>query len=167
VKELERLAGCPIEFGAETMGIDLSHAILEMPIPTYDPDLRNHLMEYGERLLRERPASTPTLRKRIERILMNSLPGRIVSADEVAGSLGLSRRTFARRLADDGFSYREVVDDLRGDLAKTYLAGGFSIAEIAFLLDYADQAAFSTAFKRWTGKNPSQFRDTAHGHIHH
>lgn len=158
-KDLERLAGCPIEFEAETMGIQMSLATTELRIPTYDPHLRDHLMNYGDRLLAERPASNPDLRMKIERILVNALPGRIVSADEVASTLGMSRRTFARRLTDEGLSYREVVDDLRGDLAKTYLKGGFSISEIAFLLDYADQAAFSTAFKRWTGINPSQFRD--------
>lgn len=158
-RDLERLAGCPIEFEAETMGLQLSRATTELPIPTYDPQLRDHLMQYGDRLLKERPNTNPDLRMKVEKILVNALPGRIVSADEVASTLGMSRRTFARRLTDEGISYREVVDDLRGDLAKTYLKGGFSISEIAFLLDYADQAAFSTAFKRWTGQNPSQFRD--------
>jgi AraC-like DNA-binding protein len=47
-------------------------------------------------------------------------------------------------------------------LATTYLARSEApISEIAFLLDYADQATFTTAFKRWTGTTPRAFRNAA------
>lgn len=156
--EISRLAGFPVKFGAERCELIVSLSSLELPIPTYDPSLRQHLTEYGNRLRSEQKKEQSGLRGRIEGILAANLPGRIVPAEEVAASLGMSRRTFARRLSEQDLSYREVVDDLRCDLARTYLRDGFHIGEISFYLDYADQAAFSTAFKRWTGESPSAYR---------
>lgn len=155
---ISRLAGASVVFGAERCEILLSPSTMDLSIPTYDPSLREHLTEYGNRLKDEQDAGQAGLRERIEAVLAKHLPGRIVAAQEMAEELGMSRRTFARRLKGDDLSYREIVDDLRCDLASTYLKDGFSISEIAFYLDYGDQAAFSTAFKRWTGENPSDFR---------
>ena len=157
VKSIQRLAGFPVVFGAEVPEITLPLSVLSLPNPTYEPILREHLIQYGERLLAEHSVSTPTLRASVEGVIAANLPGRLPPADEVAASVGMSRRTFARRLKDDGLSFREIVDDLRCDLAKTYLKGGFSISEVAFFLDYSDQASFSTAFKRWVGVSPSHF----------
>ena len=71
----------------------------------------------------------------------------------------MAHRTFTRRLVDAGLSFSTIVDELRAKLAKTYLTQTETpIAEIAFLLDYSDQAAFTTAFKRWTGATPKAFR---------
>ncbi len=156
--EINRLAGCPVVFDSERCEMILSLSALELPIPGYDPNLRAHLMEYGNRLRAEAQPALSDLRTQVEAILVANLPGRIVQADEVAANLGMSRRTFARRLCTQGISYRNVLDELRCDLACSYLRGDLSIAEIAFFLDYADQAAFSTAFKRWTGHSPNQYR---------
>ncbi len=157
-KQIGKLAGCPVHFGAETTEIILSLSCLDLPIPTFDPNLKKHLTEYGEKLLNERPNHNGDLREKIEGIVLSGLPGRIASAEEVASSLGLSRRSLARRLSEQGLSFREIVDHIRCDLAQTYLKGGFTIGEIAFYLDYAGQAAFATAFKRWTGTTPRAFQ---------
>lgn len=157
-EEIEQMAGFPVVFGAERCEILLSRSTLELPVPTYDASLRDHLKQYGNLLKAERPTGSPDLRTRVEGLLAANLPGRIVPAEEMASNLGMSRRTFARRLSEKKLSYREIVDDMRCDLSRTYLKDGFHIAEIAFYLDYADQAAFSTAFKRWTGESPSGYR---------
>lgn len=154
----EKLAGFPLVFEADAPEIILSLASLDLPIPTFDQRLHEHLMEYGKRLLSEQKDGEPTLRSKVESLLMASLPGRILTSDEVAVGLGLSARTFARRLAKDGISYRDIVDQLRGDLAKTFMKDRMPLAEIAHSLGYADQAAFSTAFKRWTGVSPGRFK---------
>jgi AraC-like DNA-binding protein len=52
-----------------------------------------------------------------------------------------------------------VLCNLRVDLANRYLAErDLSISRIAWLLGYQNVAAFSHAFKRWTGRTPSQAR---------
>jgi AraC-like DNA-binding protein len=149
------LAGFPVVFGAERIEIILSLPSLDLPIPTYDLGLREHLMNYGDRLLMELPAKKLELRSRIEGLITAALPTRMPSVNDIAASLGMSPRTFARRLNEDGTSYREIVDDLRCDLARTFLKNGMSLSEIAFSLGYKDQSAFSVAYKRWTGTAPS------------
>ncbi|WP_170569279.1 helix-turn-helix domain-containing protein [Ruegeria atlantica] len=157
-KKFQKLAGFPIVFGAEKLEIVLSVSSLNLPVPTYDSNLREHLLEYGERVLAERRSPKQKLRAQVEGLITQSLPGTVVHADEAAANLGLSPRTFARRLKDEGTSYRDIVDDLRCDLAQTFITNGMPLSEIAYSLGYADQPAFSTAFKRWTGQAPSTFR---------
>lgn len=152
-----KLAGFPVEFGSERPEILLSLSSLNLPIPTYDPSLRDHLTAYGERLLSEVRKPDQSLRAKVEGQITASLPGRMPPADEVAANLGMSARTFARRLKEFGLSYRVIVDELRFDLAKTFIKDGMSLIEVAFTLGYADQAAFSTAFKRWSGQAPSSY----------
>jgi AraC-like DNA-binding protein len=87
------------------------------------------------------------------------LPHGRAHASEVANELGVSQRTFARRLSEEGLSFSEVLDGLRSDLANRHLADrDLAISQIAWLLGYRDGGAFSHAFKRWTGKTPGQAR---------
>jgi AraC-like DNA-binding protein len=157
-KAIQKLAACPVVFGAEVTEMILPLATLDLPIPSYEPNLQKHLIEYGDKLLKDLPDRYPSLEVKIKNLLAGCLPGRIASANDIALSLGMSKRTFARRLNGEGASFRKIVDDVRCDLAKVYLKDKFSISEVAFYLDYADQAAFSTAFKRWMGCSPKEYR---------
>lgn len=159
-KEIGKLAGCPVVFGAEKNELILSLSTLDLPIPTYDPNLQKHLIDYGERLLEDLPEDKPSLHIQIKRAIVSSLPDCIPVVDDVASSLGMSNRTLARNLAEEGFSFRSIVDEVRCDLAKVYLKNSVSISEIAFSLAYSDQAAFSTAFRRWMGCSPRDYRNS-------
>ncbi len=156
-EKFQKLAGFPVVFGAESLEIILPLATLDLPIPTYDLRLREYLTEYGERLLEKRGEGKQSLRSRTEGLLTKALPARILAADEVAASLGMSPRTFARRLKEERLTFRTIVDELRFDLAKTFIKDDMALSEIAFALGYADQAAFSTAFKRWSGLAPRDY----------
>ena len=82
--------------------------------------------------------------------------------DDVARSLGMSKRTLARRLSDEGLNFTEVLQQLRWNLAVRYLDDPkLHISKIAWLLGFNEVSAFTHAFKRWTGKTPSQMRTTA------
>jgi AraC-like DNA-binding protein len=51
------------------------------------------------------------------------------------------------------------VDEVRRQLAVRYIESPrLSITEIAFLLGYEDVSSFRRAFKKWTGKSPTQVR---------
>ena len=77
----------------------------------------------------------------------------------IAERMGLSRATLARRLKAEGTCFEEVVEALRRRLAVDYLAErGLSVSETAYLVGFADPAAFSRAFKRWTGRSPRDAR---------
>ena len=64
-----------------------------------------------------------------------------------------------RRLSERGTQFSQILQDVRLHLAERYLSDKrLTIAEIAFLLGYADQGSFSSAFKSWHGVSPSEFR---------
>ena len=78
----------------------------------------------------------------------------------VARKLGTSDRTLARRLAERGQLFKDLVDDIRRELSLQYLKDKrITVKQIAYLLGYAEVAAFNHAFQRWTGSAPSSFRN--------
>jgi len=86
---------------------------------------------------------------RVERLLAHSETGR-APAEVVAASLGLSRRTLMRRLAEAGLNYRELVDAELKTRARRWLdSGALSKAEISERLGFADVTGFSRACRRW------------------
>jgi AraC-like DNA-binding protein len=162
-KAFDKIAGCPVEFGGEINGIFLNQTTLDLPLYNHDPELVEYLSELGTAQMAKIDSGESSFRVQVEKRLIEHLPGRILSADEVSDELGMSRRSLSRQLSAENTGFREVVDELRFDIAKTYLTDGLSISEIAFYLGYADHAAFSTAFRRWSGQSPSDFRKSGSG----
>ena len=87
-------------------------------------------------------------------LLLTVLPVGEGSMDAVAARLGLRRRTLLRKLKIEGVTFEKVVDELRMKLAHQHLGEGKRVNETAYLLGFSDPAAFSRAFKRWTGASP-------------
>jgi AraC-like DNA-binding protein len=78
----------------------------------------------------------------------------------VSKAVALSVRTLSRRLADEGTTYEEVVDQLRRSLALQYVKElSMSVSQIAWLLGYEGSTSFNHAFSRWTGQSPSAARN--------
>lgn len=81
-----------------------------------------------------------------------------VDCATVAAELKLSERSLRRRLTEEGTSFRELLQDTRKERAQTILSKpGVSLAIAAEQLGYSDTAAFSRAFKEWTGVSPGRF----------
>ena len=123
---------CRQAFGGEHTEVILPLWVLNLEMPTFDPNLRPYLMDYGDKLLRDTPARKQTLSQQIKTALAAGLPGKIASAKEAAAQSGMSRRTFARRLEADGQSFRGLVDEMRCDLAKVYLEDGSTSRRLLF-----------------------------------
>lgn len=77
----------------------------------------------------------------------------------VAKRLQTSERLLQRRLLASGSSFREVVDEVRFDVAKRLLSKrDLTVLEVGLRLGFSDAANFTRAFKRWSGLSPSQWR---------
>ncbi len=153
LREFERFFGCPVEFGAPSTALRISADALRLPLITSDPKLLRILRPYCEAAGKERKAKPGTLRAAVEAEVEKLLPDGKAKAENVAKALALSLRTLARRLADEGTTYAEVVDQLRKSLAIQYLKDpGISLGQIAWLLGYEGSTSFNHAFKRWTGR---------------
>lgn len=153
----EHIAGCPVHFGAEANGIHFAQGALDAKLDTHDPALVDHLRALGDAKLLEQARPKMSLRGRVERMLIDALPGTFLGADEVAARLGMTRRTLVRKLTAEGTTFRDLSAALRYSLAQTYLREGFGVSETSFLLGYADQATFSAAFRKWAGTTPTAF----------
>ena len=128
------------------------------PAPARRPFLA-FLDEVAKGLERNRrPRQTP-FRREIERHLEPLLSSGPIRIAEVARALGYSRQTLYRRLKAEGATFEEVLDDLRRRVALRLIRDeALPVKEAAWRLGFSDPAAFSRAFKRWTGTSPSEQR---------
>ena len=75
--------------------------------------------------------------------------------ENVAAKLHMSARKLARQLLAERLTFSKVLRELRATLAHRYLADkDLSVSQIAWLLGYKETAAFTHAFRGWTGKPP-------------
>ncbi len=157
--EFAKFFGDNVEFGAAADDITFSNNIRQSPIVSADPYLNRLLISYCEEAIAYRPKTRGSFRSSVENAVVPLLPHGKARASEIARQLGVSQRTFARRLSQEGLSFSELLDSLRSDLANRHLADrDLAISQIAWLLGYRDVGAFSHAFKRWTGKTPGKAR---------
>ncbi len=79
---------------------------------------------------------------------------------DLARHLAVSQRSLQAKLNEEGTTYQAVLDSVRQQLATAYLEDDtMSLAEITFLLGYADQSAFNHAFRKWAGDSPPRYRE--------
>lgn len=117
----------------------------------FEPSLRQRLadLDRGAGML-----------ERVRSTLLECLPAGEVSMRTVSRKLAVSTRTLQRRLQEEGTTFQQTVDALRGSLAHHYLRNThMSGAEISFLLGFEDSNSFARAFQAWTGKTPQTVRE--------
>jgi len=156
--EYERIFQCPVVFNAEWNAWRGDPELAGYRVQLQPRYVFGVLSEKAEQLLKELE-SARTMRGKVESLLMPILHTGDIGMDAIALKMGVSRQTLFRRLKAEGVTFEKVLDDLRHRLALSYLAGKkASVNETAYLVGFSDPAAFSRAFKRWTGKSPSEMR---------
>jgi AraC-like DNA-binding protein len=131
--------------------------VLDRRMPRADAALAQFL----ERFVGEKTKALPDAQSFADRArdaACELLPDGEPTVDAIARRLKTSTRTLQRRLAAEGTSIEALVDELRSARAKAYLVAGLPIAEVSFLLGYAEPPVFHRAFKRWTGSTPTAWR---------
>jgi AraC-like DNA-binding protein len=157
--EMARFVGTKVEFGADTDEFALNIDARGLPLIHSDTYLNDLLLKYCEAALADRRGDTSQLRTRVENAISSVLPHGRVLVEDVARSLGMSERTLARKLSDEGLNFTEILQQLRRDLAVRYLDDRkLHVSKIAWLLGFQEVSAFTHAFKRWTGKTPREVR---------
>ena len=150
--------GCPVRFNAERHELVFALADVMQPLPTSNAALAGvHDQLLGEHL--ERMGRQETTHRARELIRVR-LPDGEPKRELVARELHMSERTLHRRLADEGTSFQSLLDDVRQELARRYLAQRrLTLAQTAYLLGFADQSNFTRACKRWFGSSPGLVRE--------
>lgn len=157
--EYDRILGAPTTFLASRNALLVEEEWLARQIPAQRPYVFNLLSARADDLLGSLD-SAMTVRGRVESVLAPILHTKDARIEFVARKMGVSRWTLSRRLKAESVTFEGVLDDLRRKMAMHYLsAEKASVREAAFRVGFSEPAAFSRAFKRWTGARPSQTRD--------
>lgn len=153
-----RLFGVMPRFGqAETMMV-FDEGVLALKIVGAQPGLASYLDAYAKEVLSRLPESRGMVGQ-VERVVTTTLPRGVPEIEDVAAQLAMSPRTLQRRLGEEGETFAAIVDRVRQRTAERYLEDDkLSLAEIGFLIGFADPSNFHRAFKRWSGETPSGYR---------
>lgn len=156
--EYDRIFGVPLFFSSNMNALLLDEGFLKVSLPRANPHLSQVLTARAEELLKSLE-SAKTARGEVEKLLTANLQSGATSVDVIARQLGVSRQTLFRRLKAEGVTFEKVLDELRHRMALKYLVDRkLSVNETAYLVGFSDPAAFSHAFKRWTGHSPTTIR---------
>jgi AraC-like DNA-binding protein len=156
--EYDRIFRAPVVFESGENAVLMDEAWSTHKIALQPRYVFGILSEHADALLKSLENSKST-RGRVESLLMPILHTGEANMDVVARRMGLSRQTLFRRLKAEGVTFEKVLDELRHRLALDYLRGRkASVNETAYLVGFSDPAAFSRAFKRWTGASPRALR---------
>lgn len=157
-RDYERIFEAPIVFNSRwnAMRVDARFGMLRHPpVNRYVAAL---LSERVAKLLNALNASR-SQRARVEKFIMAHLHMGAVTMSSTAAQLGLSEQALYRALKAEGVTFESVLEQLRAKLALDFLTQRkISVNETAYLLGFSDPAAFSHAFKRWTGASPREYR---------
>ena len=151
---------CPVRFGEKKACMTFSTEVLYKALPaanhelalTLDRTLNNYILKLQQEDITARTIS----------VICEILPSGNVTNEMVADALHMSPRSLQRKLADVDTTFRNLVEQVRQELAKSYLTDkSYNLIEITYMLGFSSQSSFSRAFKRWTGMTPQDFRDAA------
>jgi AraC-like DNA-binding protein len=152
--------GAPITFSSDLTGFTFDADMLEQKLPSANAELAHNndkiIMEHLVKLDRD------DIVNQVKVALVDLLSSGAVNEDMIASELHVSKRSLQRKLSDLGTSYKRVLEETRSCLAKQYVENSaLSITEISYLLGFSETSNFTRAFKRWTGKSPSELRAAA------
>lgn len=155
---VEAYFACPVSWATPLFEIAFDAAHLDRPLVRADAALFGYLSRRAEELLAALPEQD-SWSTRVQRAIGNELSHGEPKAVAIAKRFAVSVRTLHRRLGDEGVSFAALVERVRRERAELLLSEPrLSANEVAYLLGYSDPAAFSRAFKRWTGEAPSTWR---------
>lgn len=156
IAPFQRFFGILPNFDMERTGIVFQSR--QLSAPTHSADLLLHKL-MAERVRELKQGSVNDIAGQVRRALRTMVMSSNCSLDEVAVQIGLHRRTLSRKLAIAGTSFREMRNDASQEVACQLLENTrMPVTDIAATLGYAEPAAFTRAFRRWSGLTPSQWR---------
>ncbi len=153
----EEAVGCPVRFDCPQNRLVSSIDVLDRPLPNAD---ERSFRLAGDLLERETAAAagvTP-IGLTVERAIRRALP-RPPTPAQIASSLHISERSLRRRLQDAGLSYQQLLDDGRKSRALELIVNSrMPLTQVALEAGFSDLRTFRRAFKRWTGRTPSEMK---------
>lgn len=150
--------GCPLRFSQDQTRISFPALWLELPLQHPDPHLLGLLEKQVDELLLQLPDEADFVQQ-VRRQVAQRLRQQRVTLAGIAADLHVSERTLHRRLQESGTNFRAIWESTRQHLAEEYLRDHrLTLSEVAGLLGFSEQSAFTRSFRRWTGQGPKAWR---------
>lgn len=154
----EKWFGCLVTFNSEIDAVLISNEAMERPNILGDKGISQYLAAHLDAELASIDTPPAIVREAKDAIAQSLSEGAPRVAD-IAKGLGLSARSFHRRLAEYGMNFQVLTEETRRELAEGLLKDEqHSLAEVAFLTGFSEQSSFTRAFKRWLGQTPASYR---------
>ena len=153
-----RVLRCETRFDAPANRVWIARPWLDTPMGAHNPaSARQVLALCREQMPAEQPDSVVVAAVgNLLRLQVADSP-RLV---DIASELHLAERTLRRHLRGAGTSWQQLHDRVRREVAETMLRKpGVRISEVGVATGFQDPREFRRAFRRWTGKSPSETRD--------
>lgn len=151
--------GASVKFGCDENKFIVPRRVLQQSLLTSNRNAHAVLTATLERQLSGNAQPKPMAQKVRNQLMLGFASGNLPSAAYIAHELGLSTRTLSRRLSDEGATLPALMEAVRMEKAELLLVSSdIQVAKVAQQLGHAETAAFSRAFKRHTGKSPSDVR---------
>lgn len=149
---------CPVFYKQERTEIVLDERYLTMPLIQNALSLSKFLRSSLQELM-DGDIENASLNAQIRSIISKEYGNNFPDFSVVCDKLNMTPQTLRRRLKEENTSYQEIKDNIRKDASVFYLSKPeLTIDEIAMLMGFSEASSFHRAFKKWTGKTPSVFR---------
>jgi AraC-like DNA-binding protein len=149
---------CDVRFQQARNVIRFRESCLDQPMAKADPMLNGVLVGMLQEMASQ-PLAPISMTQRVKSEIIECLPSGDISIECVAKRLNQPVRSLQRRLKEENSSFKTLTETVREDLATYYLNyNTLTVSEIAYRLGYSEVSAFTRAFLRWKGINPTQWR---------
>lgn len=150
--------GCKVHFNAQKTSVQFPANYLALPLLHRDEGLRQLLDRQAAALLQAQP-NADAFERNLQQALAQRLPEGQGNLQAVSSAVHISPRSLQRQLQKRGKNWQQLLDDTRASLATDYLRDAtLGLTDIALLLGFSEQSAFSRACKRWTDETPNALR---------
>lgn len=149
-KEYERILGGNIQFNATCNRLYFDRATLATPLRTKHAAMHEALTHELERQLANYRRVGGWAGKIATAARQAIVRGESPSLENLARRVHQSPRTVRRRLAEQGLTFRQVIDFTRSEMEQILESQGVHRTEIARRLGYSEVTAYLHARKRWT-----------------
>jgi AraC-like DNA-binding protein len=158
VAEYERVFRAPVRFAQRENALVVPWAVMTRRLPHYCADAVRALEAAADAQVRRLAA--PTVAGDVRGRVLGLLRARRAAGDveTMAALLHVSPRTLQRRLGAERTSFRDVVEEARRDLTLELLDGDAPLEQVARAVGLSGPSALVRAFRRWTGRSPSEHR---------
>ena len=158
VHHYREMFGENVLFGSDRARIRFSSELLQSPLPSSNPVLRQLYEQECARLLADLEEEDSVAQQTLR--LLRKLEGQYPQMPQIAHMLNLSPRTYRRRLLREDQSFQDLLDQVRAEHATHYLAHSrLPISSIAYLVGFNDASNFRRAYAKWTGRTPREVRN--------